>query len=108
MHQQHPSLEESLRTELRSWLCGALAGVLALPTESSLYMADQAGLAHLVAHVRQSIDAVGVFVAECREVARSQTLALSTLAFADLAEAMCHLLEEEVTSVQDHVLTFAH
>ncbi len=108
MHLQHPSLEESLRTELRSWLCCALADVLALPTESSLFTADRASLAKAVAHSRQTIDAVRVYVAECREVARSQALTPSTLAFADLAEAMCRLLDEEVTNVEDHVVTFAY
>lgn len=108
MQLQHPSLEESLRTELRSWLCCALADVLALPTESSLFTADRAGLAKAVAHSRQTIDAVRVYVAECREVARSQALTPSTLAFADLAEAMCRLLDEEVRGVQDHVVTFAY
>lgn len=107
MHLQHPSLEERLRTELRSWLCCALADVLALPTESSAFTADRASVAHTIAHTRQTIDAVRVFVAECRELARSQTLKPSTLTFADLAEAMCRLLDEEVTIVQDHVLTFA-
>ena len=101
MHLQHPSLEESLRTELRSWLCCALADVLALPTESSLHRADRTSLANAVAHARQTIDAVRVYVSECREVARTQTFAPSNLAFAELAEAMCHLLEEEVTVVQD-------
>lgn len=99
MHPQHPSLEESLCTELKSWLCCALADVLALPTGSSLLTADRASVADVIAHSRQTIDAVRVYVAECREFARSQTLAPSTLAFADLAEAMCRLLDEEVTSV---------
>lgn len=107
MYLQHPSIEESLLTELRSWLCCALADVLALPTESSPVTTDRSSLANVVAHARQTIDAVRVYVSGCREVARTQMLAPSTLAFADLAEAMCRLFDEEVTIVQDHVLTFA-
>ena len=107
MQLQHPNLEESLRTEPRRWLYCALADVLALPTESSPFTADRAGVAKVVAHARQTIDAVRVNVAECREITRSQVLAPSTLAFADLAESMCRLLDEEVSIVQDHVLTFA-
>ena len=107
MHLQHPSLEESLRTELKSWLCCALADTLALPTESLLHTVDRASVADVVAHSRQTIDAVRVYVAECRDVTRSQTLTPSTLAFADLAEALCRFLDEEVTSVQDRFVTFA-
>jgi hypothetical protein len=80
--------------------------VLALPSESSLITGDRASFAEAVAHAHHTIDAVLVYVSECREVARSQVLAPSIPDFADLAEAMCRLLEEEVTVVQDHYVTF--
>ena len=107
MRVEAPSLEESLRTELQSWLCCALADVLALPSETALFTTDWASIAAAVAHAHHTIDAVRLYVSECREVARSQALALSILALADLAEAMCRLLEEEVTVVQDRYVTFA-
>jgi len=107
MRVEAPSLEESLRIELQSWLCSALAGALALPSETSVFTGDQASIAEAVAHTHHTIDAVRVYVSECREVARSQALAPSILAFADLAEAMCRLLEEEVTVVQDRFATLA-
>ncbi len=104
---QHPSLEESLRTELHSWLCCALADVIALPTETSLVTKDREGLLLVVARTCRSIDAVQLYASECREVAQSQAISSLTLAFAELAVAMCRLLEEEVQIVQDHVLTIA-
>lgn len=107
MRIEAPGLEESLRTELQSWLCCALADVLALPPETSFFTGDRASIAEAVAHTHHTIDAVRVYVSECREVARSQVLAPSILAFADLAEAICRLLEEEVTIVQDRYVTFA-
>ena len=107
MRVEAPSLEESLRIELQSWLCCALADVLALPSETSLFTGDYASIAEAVARTHHTIDAVRVYISECREVARSQALAPSILAFADLAEAMCRLLGEEVTVVQDRYVTFA-
>lgn len=104
---RHPNIEECLMTELRSWLCCALADVEALPTESSLFTADRVHVADAVAHARRNIDAVRLYVSECREVASTHALSSSTLAFADLAEAMCHLLDEGVNVVQDHYMTLA-
>jgi hypothetical protein len=105
MHIQPPSLEESLRTELKSWLCCALADVLALPTETTLFAGDRATVAQVVAQASQTIEAVRLYVSECRDVTETHRLAPATLAFADLAEAMCRLLEEEVDIVQDRILT---
>lgn len=105
MHIQPPSLEESLRTELKSWLCCALADVLALPTETTLFVGDRATVADSIAYSCQTIEAVRLYVSECRDVAKTHSLAPATLAFADLDEAMCRLLEEEVNIVQDRILT---
>ncbi len=107
MHIQPPSLEESLRTELKSWLCCALADVLALPTETTPFAGDRATVAQVVAQASQTIEAVRLYVSECRDVAETHHLDPATLGFADLAEAMCRLLEEEVNIAQDRILTVA-
>ncbi len=80
--------------------------MLALPTESSLFTAEPTHVADAVAHARRTIDAVRVYVSECREVSLTQVLSPSTLTFAELAEAMCRLLDEEVNIVQDRNMTF--
>lgn len=108
VHIQPPSLEESLRTEIESWLCCALADVLALPTETTLFVGDRAIVADSIAHTCQTIEAVRLYVSECRDVAKTHCLAPATLAFAALAEAMCRLLEEEVNIVQDRFSTVVH
>ena len=99
-----PDLEESLRNELRSWLCCALANVLALPTKSTLASRDRASVLLGIARTRHTIDAVLLYASECWEVAQTHTISPMTLAFADSAAAMCRLLEEEVKSVQDTVM----
>ena len=80
---------------------------MALPTASTILAWDHASVASAAGLARQTIDAVLLFVSECREVNHFQTMATSTLTFAHLAEAMCRLLEEGVNVVQDHAVTFA-
>ncbi len=101
---QYPSLDESLCTELNSWLCCALADVIALPTESSVVVHDRAAVLRAVARTQRSIDAVLLYASECRETSQSQSISPHTLALADVATAMCRLLEEEVQIVQDTVM----
>lgn len=104
---QYPSLDESLRSELESWLCCALADVLALPTESPLVRHDRGVVLRAVARTRLSINEVLCRVSECQDSSESRAVSPHTLALADVATALCRLLEEEVQIVQDNAMTSA-
>jgi len=104
---QTPSIEESLRTELRSWLCCALADVLALPTSSVVHATDRATVATLLARTRATIDAVRLYASEYDEVCPSHALSHADRRFADLATEMCSLLEEEVIQLEQGFLMYA-
>lgn len=104
---QYPSLDESLRSELESWLCCALADVLALPTESSLVRRDRGGVLRAVARTRLSINEVLCRVSECQDLSESRAVSPHTLALAEVATALCRLLEKEVQIVQDIAMTSA-
>ena len=101
---EYPSLEESLRSELESWLCCALADVLALPMESSLVRRDRGGVLRAVARTRRSINEVLRRVSECHNSSESRAVSPHTLALADVATTLCRLLEKEVQIVQDNAM----
>ncbi len=102
---EYPSLDERLRSELESWLCCALADVLALPTESSLVRHDRVGVLRAVARTRRSINEVLCRVSECQDSSQSRAVSPHTLALAEVATTLCRLLEEEVQIVQDIAMT---
>ena len=101
------TIEESLRSEMRSWLCCAIGTLQALPTPMTDRRWERATVERVLTSTRDAVGAVRLYAMECVEIAEQQQLSRSTLRLADFAVQMCQLIEEEVNVVEDELLTYA-
>lgn len=103
----YPStMEDSLKQELWKWLhrtldhVDALHACVSTPGES-----DGAVAAAAIESARKAIEAVRLYASECVVVAQTHGVSTATLHIADLVTQLCQRLEEEVTALDEELVT---
>ncbi len=100
-----PSVEARLRNELSSWLCCALANVVALPATPTRTQWDRTCCAQAISRTRDSLEMVRQGALECVVAARSQPASTSLLTLGELVIQLCAYLEEEVNTAEAVLVT---
>ena len=106
MINRSPSMEDSLKCELCSWLSCALDNAVALSRASTSHDCERSEIERVIRGTREMIDAVCLYAAECAEVAETHQLSPRTLNLARFATQICLQLEKEVSCVESDLMNY--